>query len=197
MNKEIEFFNSFAATWDSIRETKPQVLERLMQLAALPKGAAVLDVGSGTGVLLPYLRSAIGETGNITAVDFSEKMLTKAQEKFAHLGNISFVVGDILELQLPAASYDAITCLNFYPHLHTRKQEFIVKMYDVLRNGGCLIIMHDISREKVNSIHRGSEPVKEHRLPEAAFVGAQLQAAGYHSIQAYEDDTLYFVKGIK
>jgi demethylmenaquinone methyltransferase/2-methoxy-6-polyprenyl-1,4-benzoquinol methylase len=168
-----------------------------MDLTQLPAGANVLDVGSGTGVLLPYLHAAVGAQGKITAVDFSEKMLAKAQEKFAALGNIEFCVGDVLELELPASTYDAVICLNFFPHLHTRKEEFISKMQGSLKAGGCLIIMHDISRAKVNSIHRDSEVVTEHRLPEATVVGEMLNSCGYQNIHAYEDDTMYFVKGYK
>ncbi len=197
MNKDIAFFDSFADTWDSYRNTNVKILERLLELAKLPAGANVLDVGSGTGVLLPYLHATVGAEGKITAVDFSEKMLAKGQEKFANLGNVSFIVGDVLELNLPAESIDVIICLNFFPHLHTRKEEFISKMKSFLKNGGSLIIMHDISREKVNSIHRDSAVVTEHRLPEAKVVAEMFQACGYQNITAYEDDTLYFVKGFK
>ena len=197
MNKDIAFFDSFADTWDSYRNTNVKILERLLELAKIPAGATVLDVGSGTGVLLPYLHAAVGAEGKITAVDFSEKMLAKAQEKFANLGNVDFIVGDVLEMNLSEKSIDVIICLNFFPHLHTRKEEFISKMKSFLKNGGSLIIMHDISREKVNSIHRDSAVVTEHRLPEAKVVAEMFQACGYQNITAYEDDTLYFVKGFK
>ena len=197
MNKDIAFFDSFADTWDSYRNTNVKILERLLELAKIPAGATVLDVGSGTGVLLPYLHAAVGAEGKITAVDFSEKMLAKAQEKFANLGNVDFIVGDVLEMNLPAESIDVIICLNFFPHLHTRKEEFISKMKSFLKDEGSLIIMHDISREKVNSIHRDSAVVTEHRLPEAKVVAEMFQACGYQNITAYEDDTLYFVKGFK
>ena len=197
MNKDIAFFDSFADTWDSYRNTNVKILERLLKMANIPAGATVLDVGSGTGVLLPYLHAAVGAGGKITAVDFSEKMLAKAQEKFANLGNANFIVGDVLEMNLPAESIDVIICLNFFPHLHPRKEEFISKMKSFLKNEGSLIIMHDISREKVNSIHRDSAVVTEHRLPEAKVVAEMFQACGYQNITAYEDDTLYFVKGFK
>ena len=166
-------------------------------MANIPVGAKVLDVGSGTGVLLPYLHAAVGAQGKITAVDFSEKMLAKAQEKFANLGNVDFIVGDVLEMNIPAESIDVVICLNFFPHLHTRKEEFIRKMKSSLKNEGSLIIMHDISRAKVNSIHRDSSVVTEHRLPEAKVVGEMLKACGYKEVTTYEDDTLYFVKGFK
>ena len=197
MNKDIAFFDSFADTWDAYRNTNTQILERLLEMANIPAGAKVLDVGSGTGVLLPYLHAAVGAEGKITAVDFSEKMLAKAQEKFANFKNIDYLVGDVLELALHADSLDVVICLNFFPHLHTRKEAFINKMKSSLKNGGSLIIMHDISREKVNSIHRDSAVVTEHRLPEAKVVGKMLETLGYSNIQAYEDETLYFVKGEK
>ena len=197
MNKDIAFFDSFADTWDSYRNTNVKILKHLLELANIPAGATVLDVGSGTGVLLPYLHAAVGAKGKITAVDFSEKMLAKAQEKFANLGNVDFIVGDVLEMTIPAESIDVIICLNFFPHLHTRKEEFISKMKSFLKTGGSLIIMHDISREKVNSIHRDSTVVTEHRLPEAKVVAEMFQTCGYQNITAYEDDTLYFVKGFK
>ncbi|MBQ7759905.1 MAG: class I SAM-dependent methyltransferase [Acidaminococcaceae bacterium] len=197
MNKDIAFFDSCANTWDCTRRTDPQILEQLLILAQIPTSAKVLDVGSGTGVLLPYLRSAVGAEGKITAVDFSKKMLAKAQEKFSQFKNLEFLVGDILEIELPLEAYDIIICLNFFPHLHTRKEEFVRKMLPALQTGGSLIIMHDISRETVNSIHRGSEIVTEHRLPEAKTVGEMLTACGYSNIHAYENDAMYFVKGLK
>ena len=197
MNKDMAFFDNCADTWDNIRRTNPAILEKLIGLADIPTNANVLDVGSGTGVLLPYLHAAVGAHGEITAVDFSEKMLAKAQEKFANLSNVDFIVGDILEMNIPAESIDVVICLNFFPHLHTRKEEFIRKMKSSLKTGGSLIIMHDISRAKVNSIHRDSSVVTEHRLPEAKLVGEMLKACGYKEVTAYEDDTLYFVKGFK
>ena len=197
MNKDIEFFNSCADNWDNIRQTNPAILEKLINLADIPANATVLDVGSGTGVLIPYLNAQVGACGKIIAVDFSENMLAKAQEKFSNLNNLNFLVGDILEMDLPQNFYDVVICLNFFPHLHTRKEEFLRKMNCALKNGGRLIVMHDISRETVNNIHRESEVVAEHRLPEAKVVGEIFQACGYQNIHAYEDDTMYFVKGCK
>ena len=197
MNKDIEFFNSCADNWDNIRQTNTAILEKLMSLADIPANATILDVGSGTGVLIPYLHAQVGACGKITAVDFSENMLAKAQDKFCNLNNVNFLVGDILEMELPQSFYDVVICLNFFPHLHTRKEDFLRKMNGALKNGGYLIVMHDISRATVNNIHRESEVVAEHRLPEAKVVGKMFEACGYQKIHAYEDATLYFVKGVK
>ena len=88
MNRDVDFFNTCANNWDNIRNTNPQVLEKLMDLAQLPAGANVLDVGSGTGVLLPYLHAKVGAQGKITAVDFSEKMLAKAKAAASFISSV-------------------------------------------------------------------------------------------------------------
>ena len=197
MNKDINFFDSCAANWDAIRVTSPARLHKLLAMAAITPGSSVLDVGSGTGVLLPYLASIVGKNGRITAVDFSSNMLSIARQKYGELGNITFTCGDILELQMPPESFDAVTCLNFYPHLNQRKEEFLHRMLTLLKNGGKLIIMHDISREQVNGIHGTCDAVKEHRLPAAEVTQKLLEQCGYKKVVGYEDDEMYFVSGKK
>lgn len=195
MNKDKEFFDSCAANWDNIRETDSHKLQKLVDMIRLQLGDTVLDVGTGTGVLLPYLLQAIGINGHITAVDFSEKMLEQAQIKQKHNSSISFIAADILAIELKTEAYNAITCLNFYPHLHNNKKAFLVKMLPLLQKGGTLTIFHDISREQVNSIHAENKEVKEHKLPPADEVGLLLKNAGYELITAYEDNNMYFVQG--
>lgn len=197
MNKDMDFFNSCAASWDAIRVTSPARLHKLLHMAAITPGSAVLDVGSGTGILLPYLASAIGAGGSITAVDFSTNMLDIAQQKYGEYSNITFICGDILELELPPNSFDAITCLNFYPHLNQRKEEFLHKMLSLLKPGGRLIIMHDISRAQVNGIHGACDAVKEHRLPAAEITQKLLEQCGYMQATSCENDEMYFVSGTK
>ena len=41
MNRDVDFFNTCAENWDSIRNTNPQTLEKLMELADIPAGANV------------------------------------------------------------------------------------------------------------------------------------------------------------
>ena len=195
---EAEFFTSCAERWDGMREENPGRLRALIRMAEIGSGSRVMDVGSGTGVLLPYLHEAVGEAGEVMAVDFSSGMLAKARVKFAGLGNIRFKVQDIMQLTDMNAGpgYDAVVSLNFFPHMGKRKQAYIAKMHRFLRRQGALIIMHDISRARVNAIHGACAHVREDRLPPAATVAAWLQEAGYQDIVTVDDDEMYFVKGI-
>ena len=199
MEKGAEFFDRCAEKWDATRDTYPSRLRFLLDLAALPLGGRVLDAGSGTGVLLPYLVEALGPQGHITAVDFSSQMLALAKAKFGDYAAIDFRCGDILQLEFPPASYDAVICLNFFPHLTTlvQKQAYIARAYAALRPGGKILILHDISRDAVNGVHSQCEETLNDRLPSGIDVSALLRAAGFIDTVGLEDDELYFVRGIK
>ena len=199
MEKGVEFFDRCAGKWDATRDTYPSRLRFLLDLAALPAGGRVLDAGSGTGVLLPYLMEVLGPQGHITAVDFSSQMLALAKAKFGDYAAIDFRCGDILQLEFPPASYDAVICLNFFPHLTTlaQKQAYIARAYAALRPGGKILILHDISRDAVNGVHSQCEETLNDRLPSGIDVSALLRAAGFIDTVGLEDDELYFVRGIK
>jgi ubiquinone/menaquinone biosynthesis C-methylase UbiE len=46
-------------------------LPQLVSLFQLQKGGKILDVGAGTGGIVPYLLEAIGPQGAIWAIDFA------------------------------------------------------------------------------------------------------------------------------
>lgn len=73
------YFNARAATWDGhiTDETRARLRAIVAGLGIAP-GSTVLDVGTGTGVLLPFLAEAVGPEGRVVAVDFAPAMLARA-----------------------------------------------------------------------------------------------------------------------
>ena len=195
IERGMNFFNEIAQRWDAIRCTEPDKIAMLVNMVGIQSGSNVLDVGCGTGVLLPYLKTAVGESGTITAIDFAVNMIAKAAENNKHLTGIEYLAEDIQEF-MPGMMFDAIVCLNFFPHV-AHKEEFIAKMKTLLKPDGILVIMHDISRQAVNSIHQTSEVVKNDRLPECSVVKRMIAGPGLDVVAAYENDKLYFVKAIR
>jgi len=53
----------------------------LVAKIGIQNGNTVLDVGCGTGVLVPHLKAAIGEPGKITTIDFAANMIAQAAKK--------------------------------------------------------------------------------------------------------------------
>ncbi len=102
-------------------------------------GGDVLEVGVGTGLVLPLYRRDISVTG----VDLSEDMLSKAR---ARLGRedlpqvVALESGDIHILRHPAESYDAIV-LPFVLTLLARPEVALDNCSRMLRPGGEIIIV--------------------------------------------------------
>ena len=189
---ESTFFDKLAASWDDMREKNENKLQEMVRLIGFRSGDRVMDVGSGTGVLLPFIHQAIGSAGQITAVDFSAGMLERARVNYRQLGRIRFVVADVMEMPVDDL-YDQIVCLNFFPHVKN-KPEFLTKMRRHLKLNGTLVIMHDISREKVNAIHGGSREVAEDRLPPATEVVTWLRQANYDIREVIDCEDRYFIR---
>lgn len=196
MDNERAFFDAIAGQWDNTRAVDSGKIAGLIKITDLKPGFHVLDAGSGTGVLLPFIKDAVGSSGKITAVDFSANMLAKAKKKYAKLGGITFTVADIMEYVPGNGGFDAILCFNFFPHIRD-KQQFMTRMRNYLKEDGCLVIMHDMSRQQVNGIHQGSDIVKEDTLASGIEVREWLITAGYQVPQIVDTDDRYYIKAVK
>lgn len=195
MDKEHIYFENYADTWDRDRKENPEKLQFLLNLSRIRAGASVLDAGCGTGVLLPYISRAVGEGGMVTGLDYSRQMLDKAREKFSDLPGLSLIEGDVLKYDLPEQAYDAVVCLNFYPHISSRSKDFVKKMRRALKDGGSLIVMHDMGRQQVNRIH--DDRADRRLLPPADMLAADLVGGGFTLSAAVDWDDLYFVSVTK
>lgn len=117
------YFNEAADTWDEKYCTHELAtfLEKILPEFGLKPGQSILDVGTGTGVLIPFLLQAIGSSGSITAVDYAQKMVEKCKSKYSHLPNVAIEVQDVEELNYPE-SFDAATCFGLFPHLENKEK---------------------------------------------------------------------------
>ncbi len=188
-----DYFDLAAPTWDKHTPPSPIVMTLLTDLLHLHTGADVLDIGTGTGILIPLLRQRIGNEGSITAVDRSEGMLAEAKRKYSNMPNTHFLHQDI-EALLPPSTYDAISLYSVYPHLQ-RPVETIYRLYThALRRGGTLLIAHSDSRHFINAIHcRHQHEIYSQPLPPAEEIAAQLQQRGITNTLYADTDRFYFI----
>ena len=148
-----DFFNDRAATWDTTNHYDMDKIELMLNLLYIKAGDTVLDVGTGTGVLIPVL---LKFTNNICAIDSAEKMIEVARKKFAPT-NVNFVHGDVMEYPFDAnpwgcSAFDHIICYSVFPHFDD-KPGAIAHFAKKLKPGGLLSILHSASKEKINGVH--------------------------------------------
>src|SRR6266536_3147716 len=110
-------------------------LEWLRDLdARLPAGADVLELGCGRGV--PGTRE-LARRHRVTGVDISAVQIELARH---HVPEASFVHADAAELEVAAASLDAVVALFFFGHIPVGEQrELISRCAWWLRPGGLLL----------------------------------------------------------
>jgi demethylmenaquinone methyltransferase/2-methoxy-6-polyprenyl-1,4-benzoquinol methylase len=158
------FFNDLAEQWDATNKWDMDKIALMLKLLYIQKGEEVLDVGAGTGVLIPLLTSY---TGAVTAIDSAEKMIEVARRKFEGKA-VTFIHGDALEYPFPDASFDHIVCYSVFPHFDD-KPLAIARLAKKLKPGGLLSVLHSSSKERINGVHvhTRSMDIKSDNLPPA------------------------------
>lgn len=191
--EEILFFDKLAADWDSreVRSTPARVSEILASLR-LAEGMRILDLGTGTGVLLPFLSRMVGADGRVVAVDISEGMLARARQKFGTLANVDFSKLDF-EAEDIAGRYDVIILYCVYPHLHSPKDTLRRLASQNLTPGGRIVIAFPGDESFVNGIHREKQASCA-ILPSAPELARLLRTWGFDARVAACDQSRYIVE---
>jgi len=187
-----EYFNRMAANWDEVAAERDMTkLERLAQSLDIKSGSTVLDVGTGTGIFVPFLLAKIGRTGQLVALDFAEEMLKKAQAK-GFSGNIEYLNADITSVPLPDGVFDTVVCYSSFPHFRD-KPRALREISRLLKKGGKLFICHTSSRASINEIHRQIALLSDDAIPDNREMQNMLVGAGFTDIRISEAAESYLV----
>lgn len=180
--KHRRYFNERAAGWDQLLDDETlQRLDGIINGLNIQPGSKILDVGTGTGVLIPFLQKALEGSGSIVALDLAEEMLKRAKEKHGER-QIRYVMGDIAAAPFTENFFDEVICNSCFPHFQN-KRGAVQEMFRILKPGCRAVVCHTMSREQLDSMHKALDSVVyADRLPDNDTMRSLFQEAGFDDL---------------
>jgi ubiquinone/menaquinone biosynthesis C-methylase UbiE len=172
-------------------EGVPERLERIVEHGKIRRGDTVLDVGSGTGILIPIVRKY--EPRRIYACDLSAAMLEQLNSK--KYPDVETIVADVRDLRLPGTSIDAVFINACYGNI-VDKQGAFSNLSRMMTPQGHLVISHPLGKSFVRSMReRASFPLDA--FPEKPEAERLLRTFGFEIETFIDEPKLYILVASK
>lgn len=116
--------------------------ELLAALVGAPPGAAVADVGAGSGFMVELFARDVGPTGKVYAVDINPTMLELIEQRAQEQGttNITTILADEDHSRLPPNSVDIAFICDTYHHF-AFPEATMRSVWEALRPSGQLVVV--------------------------------------------------------
>jgi len=179
MRSRSDFFDQRAENWEQAHYPGPvrERLQDLIQTFGVIPGETILDVGTGPGILIPYLQSLAGISGRVFAFALSFPMVGQARRK-TRPDNDLVVQANALEIPFGTGVFHRVICFAAFPHF-SDPAIALQEMGRVLKPGGCLVIAHLMSRRELAAHHASHAGVEEDVLPDVRQIASLFLAAGF------------------
>ena len=179
-SKNVEIFEP------PLPEGVPERLERIVDSAGIDPSDSVLDIGTGTGILLPLIRKYT--PAHIYANDLSEAMLEFVS---THYPAAITAQGDVADLALADASIGVAFINACYPNIIDKHKTF-TNLRRMLRPGGRLIISHPLGRSFVEVLKK-NVPFPLDDFPAEEVVATKLFAPYGLQVSLFLDEQELYI----
>lgn len=191
------FFDELAPQWEEMYDA-----QKLMRINTIFNNelsflkSPVLDMGSGTGILLPEFYSHFNHNSFILELDISADMLKQAQ-KIHPVNGVKYTQSDGHYLPLKPESFNSVVCFQVFPHFYN-KQTVMKEIFRILKPAGYLVILHLMGHRELNEMHRqAGHAVKKDRIISAEKMAEHLEAHSFLLNKTLERNDLYLVTAQK
>jgi SAM-dependent methyltransferase len=172
-------------------EGVPERLEKIVAHGKINRGDTVLDVGSGTGILIPIIKTY--EPRRIYACDLSEVMLEQLSSK--KYPNVETIVADVRDLGLPGRSLDVVFINACYPNIVDKTGAFR-NLSRMMTPEGRMVISHPLGRSFIRSL-RARAPFPLDDFPEKSEAERLFKPFGFEIGTFIDEPKLYILVASK
>jgi ubiquinone/menaquinone biosynthesis C-methylase UbiE len=162
----------------------PRRLKIIIKEGRVQRGERVLDVGTGTGILIPYILKY--RPSVIHACDLAENMLRRVREKFPRVMLHHCDAGD---LQLPDDSLDVVYINACFSNIMD-KSKCLNNLYRLLRAKGRLVVSHPLGRDFIVELKKCT-PFYLDLLPDEAEARGLCERHGFEIVSFTDEPLLY------
>ena len=166
-------------------------------VVAPAEGAAIADIGAGSGFMTHLFSRLVGPEGKVYAVDINASLLGHIADGAAERGlaNVETVHCTEKSAELPADSVDVVFVCDTYHHFEY-PMNTLTSIREALRDGGQLVV---VDFERIPGVSR--DWMLEHVRAGKEVFRAEIEAAGFtfveeHDVPELEENyVLRFTKG--
>ncbi|MHC1727016.1 MAG: class I SAM-dependent methyltransferase [Syntrophobacteraceae bacterium] len=163
----------------------PERLKETVKAASLQRGERVLDVGTGTGILIPYILKY--KPSEIHACDLAENMLRRVKGRFPQVITHRC---DVRDLPLPDDSLNVVFINACFSNIMD-KAKTLDNLYRLLSPKGRVVISHPLGRDFIIELKKHT-PFHLDLLPDEAGARGLFEPHGFEII-SFRDEPLFYI----
>lgn len=186
-----EYFDTVADKWDTMCLHNPEKIAAILTLAQIQKNSRILDIATGTGILIPYLLEV--EPEEIVAIDLSEQMIAQAQKNH-NQSRVRFEAANFYEFD--QTNFDFAIAYSAYPHF-SDKEVFAQQLAVCLKPNGRFMIAHSESKEAINGRHSGDQVSKVSSSLKDSFTESNHFKTTFRIDILVDTDDFFIISGKK
>jgi ubiquinone/menaquinone biosynthesis C-methylase UbiE len=176
-----QMMSAAGAAWldraERIEEEQP---DKALDVLKIRPGAAVADVGAGSGYFTTRLSARVGPKGKVYAVEIQPEMLRllAVRLKSDNITNVTVIQGEVDNPRLPTSAVDLEILVDVY-HEFSVPQAQLWHLRDALKSDGRLVLLE--YRKEDPSI-----PIREDHKMSVAEAKLEVEAEGFTLSQVDE-----------
>ena len=152
--------------------------EKVIEAPNLTPGMMVIDIGAGSGYFTRRLAAAVGDTGQIVAIDIEQKMLNYNKQELEKLGldnRVRFILAGSKGPTFSGNNADIVFLCDVYHHLEDHV-DYLANSKPALKPNGRVVIIDYYNDERSGTLGFSKQHLisKEHVIEDMKQAGFTL-----------------------